>query len=129
MANKHQNSVEDYQNIMAVLYNYVSGLHTGNVETLEKSFHTEAIMYGYWENFLVDGSINNLYESVTKHGQAPHITAHIDILYKAKDIALARIVYERNAAEKNGEDLHSLIRINGEWKIISKLFQIPAEDY
>lgn len=128
MTNKHQNSVEDYQAIMTVLKNYVNGLQEGNVGILKQSFHTEAIMYGYWESYFVEGGINNLYDSVTKHGSAPHLVAHIDILYKAKDIALARIVYERNAAEKDGEDLHSLIRVNGEWKIISKLFQIPVAE-
>lgn len=128
MTNKHQNSVEEYQQIISVLKKYVDGLSTGNVKQLQEVFHKDAIMYGYWEKHFVEGGINNLYESVTKHGSAPNIETHIDVLYKADDIALARIVYEKNAANKNGQDLHSLIRIDDEWKVIAKLFQIPVED-
>ncbi|SHL23122.1 AtzH-like domain-containing protein [Chryseobacterium polytrichastri] len=127
LSEKNSNGVQSYTDILSVLENYVKSLKEGNVEQLQKTFHGEAVMYGYWEEHLIEGSIINLYNSVTKYGAAPHITAHIDILHKTEDIALARIEYERNAADKNGVDYHSLIKVNGEWKVISKLFQIPVK--
>lgn len=60
---------------------------------------------------------------MAKYGAAPHFTTHIDVLHKTENIALARIGYERNAADKDGVDYHSLIKMDGEWKVISKLFQ------
>jgi hypothetical protein len=123
MATSEKNTVEEYASIKAVLENYTEALRSGNIEQLKKSFHTDAIMYGYWDDFLVEGSITNLYDSVEKHGMAPGIKVNIDVLHKANDIALARIGYENNAAGKDGVDYHSLIRVNNEWKIISKLFQ------
>ncbi|NIF06597.1 nuclear transport factor 2 family protein [Chryseobacterium sp. Tr-659] len=123
LSGKKDNRVKDYQDIVTVLENYTEGLKTGNVEQLQQSFHKDAIMYGYWDEYLVEGGITNLYDSVRKHGTAPHIKTHIDILHTTDRIALARIEYERNAADKNGMDYHALIKVNDEWKIISKLFQ------
>jgi len=123
MATSEKNTVQDYAAIKAVLENYTEGLRNGNIEQLKKSFHTDAIMYGYWDEFLVEGSITNLYDSVEKHGIAPNIKVNIDVLHKTNDIAVARIGYENNAAGKDGVDYHSLIKVNEEWKIVSKLFQ------
>ncbi|MDN3692406.1 nuclear transport factor 2 family protein [Chryseobacterium tructae] len=93
------------------------------MKQLRESFYKDAIMYGYWDEYLVEGGIANLYDSVAKHGKAPNIKTHIDILHKTDRIALARIVYEKNAAEKDGMDYHALIKVEGKWKVISKLFQ------
>ncbi|NIG52529.1 nuclear transport factor 2 family protein [Chitinophaga sp. Cy-1792] len=129
MAVTENNSVQEYKAIVSVLENYVEGLRTGNIERLKKSFHQDAIMYGYWEEYFIEGGISNLYDSVEKHGAAPHFSTHIDILDKTENTALARIRYERNAADKDGVDYHSLIKVKGEWKVISKLFQISVKQY
>ncbi|WP_162903107.1 nuclear transport factor 2 family protein [Taibaiella koreensis] len=109
--------------IISVLENYAEGLRNGNIEQLKKTFHRDAIMYGYWDQYLVEGSITNLYDSVARHGSAPHLNTRIEILHKAENIALVRVEYEKNAANKDGMDYHSLIKVNGEWKVIAKLFQ------
>ncbi len=127
MTTSEKNNVQDYKAVVAILENYVEGLKTGNTEQLKKSFHQDAIMYGYWEEYFIEGGISNLYDSVEKHGNAPYFTTHIDILDKTENTALARIKYEKNAADKDGIDYHSLIKIAGEWKIISKLFQISVK--
>ncbi|MGG5210108.1 nuclear transport factor 2 family protein [Chryseobacterium sp. MIQD13] len=128
METSTKNNVQDYKAIVAVLENYAEGLRTGNIELLKKSFHPDAIMYGFWEEYFIEGGIANLYDSVAKHGAAPHLAAHIDILDKTENTALARVGYERNAAGKEGIDYHSLIKVGGEWKVISKLFHIPVKE-
>lgn len=120
-----EDHIKEYQAITTVLNTYADGLRTGNLAQLKQVFHQDAIMYGYWEQQFVEGRINNLYDSVSKYGSAPSLVAHIDILYKADNIALARVIYEKNAANKNGQDLHSLIKVDGQWKVIAKLFEIP----
>ncbi|NML38557.1 nuclear transport factor 2 family protein [Chitinophaga sp. G-6-1-13] len=109
--------------IISVLENYAEALRMGNIEQLQKTFHGDAIMYGYWDQHLVEGGIANLYDSVARHGAAPHLKARIEVLHKAGNIALVRVEYENNAAGKDGVDYHSLIKINGEWRVIAKLFQ------
>lgn len=122
--NRNINTIQDYEGVVSVLENYVEGLRTGNIEQLQKVFHQDAIMYGHWEEYLIEGNIKNLYDSVAKHGSAPHLKAHIDVLHKTGSTALARVEYEENAAGKDGIDYHSLLKIKGEWVVISKLFHV-----
>ncbi|MBC9914527.1 nuclear transport factor 2 family protein [Chitinophaga varians] len=109
--------------IISVLENYAAALRAGSIEQLQKTFHRDAIMYGYWDQHLIEGGIANLYDSVARHGSAPHLKARVEVLHKSENIALARLEYENNAAGKDGVDYHSLIKIKGEWKVIAKLFQ------
>ncbi|MBB5622880.1 ACT domain-containing protein [Pedobacter cryoconitis] len=118
------NTIQDYQEVVSALENYVEGLRTGNIEKLQKSFHQDAIMYGHWEGHLIEGDIKNLYDSVERHGSAPDLKAHIDVLHKTTTTALGRIEYEGNAAGKDGIDYHSLLKIKGEWVVISKVFHV-----
>jgi hypothetical protein len=46
-ANKNINSVQDYDDVMAVVQGYADGLKTGDVEQLKKTFHEDAVMYGH----------------------------------------------------------------------------------
>ncbi|MBV8325046.1 nuclear transport factor 2 family protein [Chryseobacterium sp.] len=123
LSDQKNNNVQDYQDIITVLENYTEGLKSGSVGQLQLSFHKDAIMYGYWDEYLVEGGVSNLYDSVAKHGAASNIKTHIDILHTTDHIALARIMYEKNAAGKDGMDYHALIKVEGKWKVISKLFQ------
>jgi hypothetical protein len=47
VANKNINSVQDYDDVLAVVQGYVEGLRTGDVEQLKKTFHKDAVMYGH----------------------------------------------------------------------------------
>ena len=54
-ANKNINSVQDYDDVLAVVQGYVEGLKTGDVEQLKKTFHKDAIMYGHLPEGLSQG--------------------------------------------------------------------------
>ncbi|MBB5638975.1 hypothetical protein HDF26_001217 [Pedobacter cryoconitis] len=124
LLNGNISTIEDYKEVNSVLERYAEGLRTGNVEELQKIFHPDAIMYGHWEEYLIEGNITNLYDSVAKHGPAPELKTQIDVLHKTATTATGRVEYEKNAAGKDGIDYHSLLKINGEWVIISKVFHV-----
>ena len=99
-------------------------LKTGNVEELKKIFHENAIMYGHLGDDLSEGSINNLYSYVEKFGAAPNIKTNLTVLHKTPTTATVRIEMEHDAADEDFTDYHSLIKINGEWKVVAKLFHL-----
>ncbi len=103
---------------------YVNGLKTGNIAELKKTFHMDAIMYGYLGNDLSQGSIDNLYTYVEKSYAAPNIKTNLTVLYKTPTTAVARIEMEHDAADEDFTDFHSLIKIDGEWKVVAKLFHL-----
>ncbi|MCD0456397.1 nuclear transport factor 2 family protein [Chryseobacterium sp. LC2016-27] len=123
-ANKNINTVQDYEDVLAAMEGYVQGLKTGNVAELRKTFHQDAIMYGHLGEDLSQGSIDNLYTYVEKFGAAPNIKTNLTVLHKTPTTAVVRIEMEHDAADEDFTDYHSLIKINGEWKVVAKLFHL-----
>mgnify|MGYP003454801450 CR=1 FL=1 len=122
--NQNINTVQDYEDVLAAIQGYVNGLKTGNVEELKKTFHKNAIMYGHLGDDLSEGSINNLYSYVEKFGAAPNIKTNLTVLHKTPTTATVRVEMEHDAADEDFTDYHSLIKINGEWKVVAKLFHL-----
>ncbi|AMP98028.1 hypothetical protein AY601_1100 [Pedobacter cryoconitis] len=123
-ANQNINTVQDYEDVLAAMEGYVQGLKTGNVEQLKKTFHQDAVMYGHLGDDLSQGSIDNLYTYVEKFGAAPNIKTNLTVLHKTPTTAIVRIEMEHDAADEDFTDYHSLIKINGEWKVVAKLFHL-----
>ncbi|KQX00860.1 nuclear transport factor 2 family protein [Flavobacterium sp. Root420] len=122
--NQNINTVQDYEDVLAAMEGYVHGLKTGSVAELKKTFHQDAVMYGYLGNDFSQGSIDNLYTYVKKFGAAPNIETNLTVLHKTPTTAIVRIEMEHDAAGEDFTDYHSLIKINGEWKVVSKLFHL-----
>lgn len=115
-------TIKDYEEITEVLKRYVDGMAAGKSEMMKPSFHKNATMYGYVQGVgLIEGSIENLYSITDKGGPDPNRQARIDILSVVETAAAARIVIE-NARGATYTDFHHLLKIDGEWKIISKIF-------
>lgn len=123
-ANKNINTVQDYEDVLTAMEGYVNGLKTGNVAELKKTFHKDAIMYGHLGNDLSQGSIDNLYTYVEKFGAAPNIKTNLTVLHKTPTTAVVRIEMEHDAADEDFTDFHSLIKIDGAWKVVAKLFHL-----
>lgn len=123
-ANQNINTVQDYEDVLAAMEGYVQGLKTGNVDQLKKTFHQDAIMYGHLGDDLSQGSIDNLYTYVGKFGAALNIKTNLTVLHKTPTTAIVRIEMEHDAADEDFTDYHSLIKINGEWKVVAKLFHL-----
>lgn len=123
-ANKNINTVQDYEEVLTAMEGYVNGLKTGNVAELKKTFHQDAIMYGHLGNDLSQGSVDNLYTYVEKFGAAPNIKTNLTVLHKTPTTAVVRIEMEHDAADEDFTDFHSLIKIDGSWKVVAKLFHL-----
>jgi hypothetical protein len=122
--NQNINTIQDYEDVLTAMEGYIHGLKTGNVEELKKTFHQDAIMYGHLGDDLSQGSIENLYAYVEEFGSAPNIKTNLTVLHKTPTTAIVRIEMEHDAADEDFTDYHSLIKINGQWKVVAKLFHL-----
>ncbi|MFM0047124.1 nuclear transport factor 2 family protein [Paraburkholderia sediminicola] len=122
--NKNVNAVQDYEDILEVVGEYVKGLKVGNVDGLKRAFHENAVMYGFTDQGLLEGTIQNLYDYVKNYGDAPKIKTRFDVLHKTPTTAVVRVELENDAADGNFTDYHSLIKVGNEWKIVAKLFHL-----
>lgn len=116
-----QTKNSELEQIIKVVNNYAEGCKKGDTSMMRKSFDTGAVMYGYLNGQLYNGSIESLYAAVEALGADENTLTHIDILNVEGNVATARVTLE-NWHELAFTDYHSLLKINGEWKIVAKVF-------
>ena len=122
--NKNISSVRDYEDVVATVEAYVEGLRVGSVEKLKSAFYKNAVMYGFSPGGLLEGPIDNLYTFVERYGPAKDVSAHIDVLDITTTTAVVRVTMENDAQGGDFTDFHSLIKLDGQWKVIAKLYHM-----
>ena len=118
---------QDYEDAVVTVALYVEGLRMGNVTVLSQAFHKDATMYGYPDGKLLHGPIKNLYDFVEKNGPAPNIKTRIDVLAITPTTAVLRVDMENDALGANCTDFHTLIKLDGTWYIIAKVYHMYEE--
>lgn len=111
----------DHKEIEETVMKYVDACLTGNAQLAKKAFHKDAIMYGYLNKELCAGSINALYSAIEQLGADAGTKAEVDILEVVGTAAAVRIVL-KNWHGISFTDFHSLVKIDGKWIIVSKVF-------
>ncbi|KAH6691089.1 hypothetical protein BKA61DRAFT_663317 [Leptodontidium sp. MPI-SDFR-AT-0119] len=120
--------LQDYLDVVAVVENYIEGLRVGDAKQVAKSFHPDATMYG----FALDGSplfghISNLWIFMEQNGSAPKIRARNDIISITPTTAVVKVDMECDAAGNDYTDNHTLLKQDGKWRIIAKVFHTYAK--
>lgn len=113
--------IKDFQEIKDVVMQYVNGCATGDVELVRNAFHKDAVMYGYLNGSLCAGSIDVLYGAIQQLGGDTEKKAEVDVLEVTGTAATVRVVLE-NWHGMSFTDYHSLVKIDGKWQIVSKVF-------
>lgn len=112
----------EYNAVVAVAQKYVDGLRIGSAEGVAEAFHKDAVMYGFTNGELLGGPIGNLFDFVKKNGKAPDITTHLDVLAITSTTAVVRVDMEKDAIGADYNDYLTLIRIDGKWQVIAKVY-------
>jgi hypothetical protein len=115
---------KDFEDVVATVAKYVEGLRVGSVAGLAQAFHKDAVMYGFTNGKLFGGSIKNLYDFVEKNGTAPDIKTRLDVLAITLTTAVVRVDMEKDAMGADYTDFHTLIKIDGTWQIIAKVYHM-----
>lgn len=113
--------VKDYQEIKEVVMRYVDGCAKGDVELAKTAFHKDAIMYGYLNGNLCAGSIETLYGAIGQLGGDTATKSEVDIIEVTGTAATVRVVLE-DWHGMGFTDFHSLVKMDGKWQIVSKVF-------
>ena len=112
----------EYNAVIATANQYVEGLRIGSAQGLAQAFHKEAVMYGFTNGELLGGPIRNLFDFVEKNGAAPEISTRLDVLAITPTTAVVRVDMETDAIGADYNDYLTLIRIDGAWKVIAKVY-------
>lgn len=121
-------SFEELRAIEKTMDTYAQGTLTAGakgVETMKKAMHEDAIMWGWYKDGrLAKGHIQGLYDVLLPAAPVKDHKMRLDILDVADSIAFVRVelakIWENET--KVFTDYHELIKIDGQWKIIGKVF-------
>ena len=112
----------EYDAVIAVAQKYIDGLRNGSSDEVAQAFHKDAVMYGFTNGELLGGPIDNLFNFINKNGKAPDINTRLDVLAITPTTAVVRVDMEKDAIGADYNDYLTLIRIDGTWKVIAKVY-------
>ena len=92
-------------------------------ELMKPAFHKEAAIYGYVGSDLWAGPIQSLYDWTDKTGPSKDIVGKIVAIDIAETIASVRVESD-NWASYRFSDFFTLLKVDGQWKIMNKVFHL-----
>lgn len=114
----------EYDAVIHAAQAYVDGYRAGDMAGIERGFHENSIMWGYSGGDLLKGSARPAFASFFKaFGGSPNLRSRLDVLAIAPTAAVVRVDLENNITSANFTDYLSLLKIDGQWQIIAKIFQ------
>ena len=114
---------EEVKLIESVLDQYINGGKSGRGEDMRCAFHEDATIFGYAGEDLFAGKIDLLFSWNDENGPAEGLVYEIDHVDIEGTVATARLeIY--NWHGRRFTDLFTLLKLDGQWKIVSKVFHL-----
>ena len=119
-------NLSEYDAITRTVGNYINGGKTGRTADMKLAFHPDATIFGYVGTDLLAGPIQYLFEWNDKNGPATELQGRITSIDIAETAATVRLELD-NWTGHRFTDFFTLLKVDGEWKIMNKVFHLHAE--
>ncbi len=117
-------NVSEYDVIAKVVQHYIDGAKSGRGDDMKPAFHNDATIFGYAGSDLFAGPIEQLF--AWNDGPATGLQARIASIDLIETVASVRLELENWTGDRY-TDLFTLLRVDGEWKIMNKVFHLHPE--
>ncbi len=114
-------NVSDYDEITKIVQHYIDGAKSGRGDDMKPAFHKDATIFGYVGADLFAGPIQKLFDWNDENGPATELKSRIASIDLAGTVATVRLELD-NWSGSRFTDLFTLLKVDGEWKIINKVF-------
>ncbi len=118
-------NVSERDAIAEVIQQYVDGAKSGSGEQMKPAFHEDATIFGYIGADLFAGPIQQLFAWNDENGPATELEARIASIDLVGTVATVRLELD-NWTGYRYTDLFTLLKVDGEWKIMNKVFHLHA---
>ena len=115
--------LREYDAITETVQHYINGGKTGNTDEMKLAFHPDATIFGYIGPDLVAGPIKRLFDWNEQNGPATELEGRIASIDIIETVATVRLELE-NWSGHRFTDLFTLLKVDGEWKIMNKVFHL-----
>lgn len=102
---------------------YIDGARSGRGDDMKPAFHEDATIFGYIGSDLFAGPIQKLFDWNDENGPAKDINAKIASIDIEGNIATVRLETD-NWTGLKFTDMFNLLKVDGEWKIMNKVFHL-----
>jgi hypothetical protein len=116
----------DHDAIAKTIQTYIDGGKSGRGDDMKPAFHKDATIFGYIGSELLAGPIQQLFDWNDQNGPATELQSRIASIDVFETVATVRLELDNWTGHKF-TDMFTLLKIDGEWKIISKIFHFHAE--
>jgi hypothetical protein len=120
-------NLSDSDAITKAVQQYVDGGKSGRSDVMKLAFHPEATIFGYIGPELFGGPIQKLFEWNDQNGPATELQSNIANIDITGTIATVRLELDNWSGHKF-TDMFTLLKTDGEWKIINKVFYLHPEN-
>lgn len=115
----------EYDAIAKTLQHYIDGAKSGRGDDMKPAFHDEATIFGYIGSDLFAGPIQGLFDWNDGNGPATGLQAQIARIDVEDTVATVRLELD-NWTGHRFTDLFTLLKVNGNWKIMNKVFHLHS---
>ena len=116
-------TVSEYGMIDKVVQRYIDGAKSGRGSDMKPAFHKDATIFGYVGDDLFAGPIQQLFSWNDENGPATGLQAWIASIDLIGTVATVRLELD-NWTGHRYTDLFTLLKVDGEWKIMNKVFHV-----
>ncbi len=118
-------NVSEYDEIEKTIQHYLDGARSGKGEDMKPAFHQDATIFGYAGPDLFAGPIQQLFDWNDENGPATGLKARIASIDLIDTVATVRLELD-NWTGSRFTDLFTLLKVDGEWKIMNKVFHLHS---
>jgi len=115
--------ISEYDAIASTVQHYIDGGKTGRTEEMKKAFHPDATIFGYVGADLFAGPIQGLFDWNDQNGAATELKGRIASIDVVETVATVRLELE-NWGMHRFTDMFTLLKVDGQWKIMNKVFHL-----
>ena len=118
-------NASEHDVIAKVVQRYIDGAKSGRGDDMKPAFHKDATIFGYIGADLFAGPIQKLFDWNDENGPATGLQARIAGIDLIDTVATVRLEL-KNWTGHRFTDLFTLLKLDGEWKIMNKVFHLHA---
>jgi Putative lumazine-binding len=118
-------NLNEYDAIANIIQCYIDGAKSGQGDDMKPAFHPDATIFGYVKNDLFAGPIQKLFDFNDQNGPALEIQPRIVSIDLIGTVATVRLEIDHWTGHRF-TDLFTLLKIDGKWKIMNKVFHLHS---
>lgn len=117
-----RDKIREYEAVQEAAMKFVKSVAEGDSSHARTLFVDNAVLFGYLNGKLEQGSIEQFYHNVDTVGAGEEFKARVDVLAVEETVAVVRVLEEGWGGSIDFTDFLLMLKIDGEWKCVAKAY-------